>query len=306
VSGGAEDGGDDDGAATDLGTPVSVGTGSVIADATVTARGGTTDRQPSSIEGVPGLTADGIVDLNALAAAHERAVANGSYTVWADTYRPPANVTDAGRVQEDVDVRVDGDRFSVVTSVEATRNGDRSVVRRVYGEGDARYVADATGGNVTYRRVGPDRAAPSVGPTPDYFASTAVLRYLSTPESTVTGRTEFDGRPAYRVAGRGRPSGLGFEGLVSYSVTAVVSSDGLVYDLTAQYSVVRDARRYDVQFEWTYDRLGETTVERPAWVDREFDDVDSAGAGNATATAAVTAPTPPSAVEGGGDGRGSE
>jgi hypothetical protein len=285
------DGGSGGDAAADRGTPVSVGTGSVIADATATESAGTTNRPVAGVDGVPGVTGEGVVDLAALAAAHERSVSARSYTIWVDTYRPATDDADAPRVQEDVDVAVEGGRYRVVTSLE--RDGARSVVRRVYGEGRTQYVADLAGrnGSTTYRQVGPSRAAPSVGPTPELFASTVVRRYLSTPETTVTGRTTFEGRPAYRLAGRGRPSGLGFEGLLNYSVVAFVTSDGLVYDLTARYTVARDSRRSEVRFEWTYDRLDATTVERPAWVDREFG-ADRDPVGNATATTATATATP--------------
>lgn len=250
---------------------------------------GTTNRPVAGVEDVPGLSADGISNLTALANAHDGALANRSYTIWIDEYEPRDREPGATRIQRDIDVEVDGDRYLLATTVET--GNDRTLVERVYHDGRTWYVAERVDrtGRVTYRRVPVEAAASPVPvpPEPIVFRRFLVLQYLATPETAVTGRVTVDGEPRYRVVGTGSPWSLGGTGLGNYSVVALVDRRGLVRQATAEYTVSTPGGSYEGRFEWTYDRLGTTTVEKPSWVETEFGPVG----GDATGSANVTVPS---------------
>lgn len=230
--------------------------------------GAATASRPAGPSTVPGLSADGIDDLTALATAHRRAVEGESYVLWMD-YRGPLDGRPETRVHRDVDVRVEGREYVAVTSVEGT---NRTRGEAVYHDRSGWYAARYRGGNVTYDRVGAGDGGPYGVPNPDETGRTLVRRYLSTPETRIAGTDERRGTTLYRVVGRGNPSGFGGEGVGNYTVTALVAPDGFVVDLTATYTRPVDGRRIEVEREWTYAWIGRTTVTPPEWYVREFGD----------------------------------
>lgn len=250
-------------------TPTVAGTGDRSrADVTT----GTPRPNPSWPTGpgtVPGLDEDGIRDLFVLTAAHERALRNRSYTLWVDYYGVRGDGANVTRTHRDTDIAVDGGRRLAVTSVGAPggiEDSDREVVRVAYHDGERRYVASSFDSDARYRRT--EGSGLQFDPTdPTAVRQTLVRRYLSTPETAVTGRVERDGRSYYRVVGRGAPAGLDREGVHNYSVVALVGPEGFVVDVTATYTI-DVGRNVSVRREWTYGRVGVTTVDPPAWYDR--------------------------------------
>jgi hypothetical protein len=222
----------------------------------------------TGVESVPGLSAGGVTDPAALAAAHEAGLENLSYTAWVDFYRPRGGIPNATRIQRDVDMTVSGDRFLVEATVE---NGStRTPVLTLYGDGEHRYVAEVVDGTTQYRRLaGPERP-PTVVPAPATLRRTVVTRYLATPETSLDGEVRGAGRQRYRVSGRGLPPALEGSGVHNYSVVALIDSRGVVRDLAAEATVGSGPNAYRVRFEVTYDRLGRTTVTAPGWYEREF------------------------------------
>lgn len=221
---------------------------------------------PSGPRAVPGLDDDGIQDLFVLAAAHDRALRNRSYTLWVDYHGARGSGPNATRTHRDTDVAVEGDRYLAVTSVgesDGVDGGDREVVGVVFHDGTGQYVASSLDRNASYRRV--EGGGLPFDPTdPTATRRTLVRRYLSTPETTVSGRAERDGRIYYRVVGRGQPIGLDRQGVHNYTVVALVGPEGLVIDLTATYTI-DVGQNVSVRREWTYGRIGATSVDPPAW-----------------------------------------
>jgi hypothetical protein len=217
----------------------------------------------SNVSSIPGLTADGIVDLTALASAHERAVTNRSYTLWLDVYEPQDGDPTGPRVQRDIDITVEGDRYFLVTETEV--DGNRTRIGSVYHEGETWFVREPDGANETsgtWRRVAAEDAA-ALGPNPFVLGRTGVSQFLSTPESTVTGRVDEGGRTLYRVVGRGPPEGPFSGQMTNYTVVALVDPTGFVVDLTVDYTVATSGQPSRIRLEWTYGRLGATTVDAP-------------------------------------------
>lgn len=210
---------------------------------------------------VPGVSDTGISNASRLAQAHAATVSGtASYTVWFDYYTPENGST--GRVQHDVDVRVQGERSSVRTSLERT-DGNRSLLRTVYFDGTDRYVAANTSDEFTRiddrRPTATPRAVPFTRPTE------MVRAYLATTESSVSAAGSDAAGERYRLHGTGRPTALP-ETVTEYEMTALVDERGFVMILEAEFSIPHDSDgdgvsgRERVRLTWTYDRLNTTEV----------------------------------------------
>ncbi|SDM99280.1 hypothetical protein SAMN04487949_3097 [Halogranum gelatinilyticum] len=260
------------------GTPASDAAGSDSGDGEASVAGDDGEASIAGVESIPGVTRNGIENLSAFTAAHSRSVANRSYTLWFDSYRQDVGRPET-RVQGDVDIQVEGERYLLVSEIE--RNGTRTRVGRVYYDGEGWYVSepddgDGTDGSGATNESGPANATgngtadwrpaessetASIGPSPFDYREFGLERYLATPNTVVAARLEGDdGRTRYRIIGDGTPSGPFATQMTEYSVVAIVDSEGFVSDLTVEYRI--EAKQpYRVRFEWTYGRLGETTVE---------------------------------------------
>ncbi|WP_318567359.1 hypothetical protein [Salinigranum marinum] len=232
-----------------------------------------------TLSGLPGIGGEGVTNLTALAAAHDRALGNRSYTLWIDTYRPFNGDPDAPRIQRDTDIAVDGAEYSVSESLE--RGDERRVVRAVYYDGTDWYVADPAD-ETTVHRIDGTTTNLSVPPDPRSLRETLVTRYLATPVTDVTDRTRVGNTVRYRLEGEGLPSGFDRDRVYNYSFVATIGDDGFVYRATVEFSVVTVEGSYRLRFEWTYGRVGSTMVSPPVWID---------GAQPTTATPPPT-PTP--------------
>jgi hypothetical protein len=230
---------------------------------------------------VPGLTSAGIANLTSLALAHERALVGRSYALRLERFRPRGGIPTARRVKRTTNLTVTPDRYLATTTVDT--NGDSAPVRVVYHEGTDFYVADSLDADADVRRLPTTDAPPSVRPDParlvmpSVLQSTLVFRYLSTPESTLVDRTRVGRRVRYRVVGRGVPRGLARDDVRDYSFAAVVAEDGLVREAEVEFVVETEGWDFHVRLEWTYDRTGPISVDRPPWVDEERRSEDPAG-----------------------------
>lgn len=215
----------------------------------------------------PGLDRDGIANRSALAAAHDRGLSDRAYTVWIDLYRPRDGVANATRVQRDIDVTVQGDRYRVTTTVVGSSSRVRERVLDLYHDGTTRYVAERHGEVVRYRGLRPNES-PTVLPEPPALRATLVDTYLSTPETRLDGIETRERRTYYRVVGEGTPAGL--PAVEAYRVEAMVDTEGVVRELTAEYVVTTPSGRYPVRLTMTLDNLYWTTVEPPSWYGPRF------------------------------------
>jgi hypothetical protein len=231
----------------------------------------------------PGLstTADGgrggVTDLSTLAAAHARALDGARYRLRVDLYRPREGVVTATRIHRDIDVTVAGDRYLLVESTAPAKDPHSELrrVRGVYHEGQRWVAVAGPASNATYTRGAAAETTPP-GTSPHVFAEYLVWQWLGALNTTATEYVADDGTTRYRVVGRGFPGPDGTRPVENYTVQATVAPSGLVAEGHATYALASARGRYPVRFEWTYDRVGTATVERPAWYDR--------AAGNATAT----------------------
>lgn len=216
----------------------------------------------------PGMNETGITNLSALGDAHERAVGNRSYTLWLDLYRSEAREPGGERVQRDMDIAVAGDRYLLRTEME-NESGHRQPVQTVYHDGDGWYVAAHDNATTSYRRM--SSKPTMLTPEPARLETMLVASYLSAVETTVT-QVDRNGEVRFQITGDGQPTTRRSQTVHNYSVTATVTPEGLVRDLALSADIRTRSGSRDVRFEVTYGRFGETTVEQPDWVAREFDD----------------------------------
>jgi hypothetical protein len=216
----------------------------------------------------PGVSRTGVTNLTALAAAHDRALGDRSYTLWLDSYRPANGVPTEPRRQRDTDIAVAGDRYVATESVEPVEgNGDRRLAREVYYDGADWYVNNRFTADPMIRWVDGSEAETPVQPDPRSLRTSLVTRYLATPTTAVTGHTHRGDTVWYRLEGAGTPPGFGAAEVHNYTVVASVDERGFVREATVEFTVVTTMGSYRLRFEWTYGRLGATTVTTPAWVD---------------------------------------
>ncbi|MFB6304437.1 MAG: hypothetical protein ABEH47_04675, partial [Haloferacaceae archaeon] len=242
------------GTAGDAATPAGDGTGATEA--------GAAGANGSGAASVPGLSAERIADVDALAAAHERGLEGRSYTLRYDYRGPPDWGVGRGSIHRHTEATVDGERFFLSTTVEA--DGVRVDGKSVYHDGEGWYVAG--GPDDDYRYIPESGGAPSVESDPSELRRILVYRYLSTPSTTVVGPVVRDGETLYRVEGHGRPEGMPYVDALDYSVRAHVDRSGVVRSLTATYALETDGGRTTVTVSVRHERLGETTVTPPAGV----------------------------------------
>lgn len=225
------------------------------------------DEYPSSPDTPPpGVTEERVTNLTALAAAHERAMANRSHRIWLDRYSERVNANDT-RVKHDFDMVVEGERFLITNAV--VESDDRRRLGAVYHDGAVTYGAVWNGSTGTYGQVLEIDPRHDLAPTPETVRRTAVRRFLSAARTNVTHRTARDGTTLYRVVATGRPSATAFDQVWNYTAVALVDSRGYVRDLTVEFTARSSSRIYQMRHELTYSRVGTATVEAPAWYERQ-------------------------------------
>lgn len=223
----------------------------------------------SGAAAVPGLDGSRIVDIDALARAHDRGLDGRAYTVRYDYRGPPDWPGGGGVIHRHTEATVDGERFRLSTTIEA--NGTRLGGKTVYRHGEGWYIADGGPGDEDYRYIPESGGAPFIENDPEELRRVLVYRYLSTPETTVVGPVVRDGETLYRVDGYGRPEGMPYVDALNYTVRAHIDGQGVVRDLNATYAVETDERRLAATVTVRHTRLGETVVTRPAGADRGGD-----------------------------------
>lgn len=219
----------------------------------------------------PGLTPDGVVDPDALAAAHAEGVDGRSY-VWRVNYTEQSagtisRATTTHRVRSASVHRVDVETAGVLIT-----DPGQLVPRPSYADGDRRYVL--SNGRIRQRGAG----------TRDHYAGhaeTAFSRLFRATESEVVASRTVRGTFLYAVSLSGSP----VTDRGSYRATALVTPRGVVHVFEAQW-VDRDSNA-TVSVRTTYDFAADPNVTRPRWAWS----ANGVPADNATTTAPPPAPT---------------
>lgn len=218
----------------------------------------------------PGLTGDGVRDVNRLAEGHTNAIEGERY-VWRSVRRTDSLPNVSG--QEHV-VRQN-------LSVESERRYRFYTNRRDLNQrGDERLLNDVTefaDGQTVYRRFVPFSQQeftyarqPAEAASVRYESEMAgpVRRYLAVPNATVE-ETRVQTRPYYRIIAE-RETTPGFTRGRNFSATALVSPEGFVRSMNVSYVVDRAARTVTVEYSFRYERGDDVSVERPDWIDDQW------------------------------------
>jgi len=232
----------------------------------------------------PGVTEAGVADATALKNAHITRLRDGDFTLRRVRVERYANGSLRARTTLTATYPGDG-RYRIERTFEGpdhARLGTGGTTIQYGNPTGSVRLRRAPNGTVSDRSLGPPssgavtRTALLTAP----FSGRRVLLMLRAAD--VDDVTPVEGRPAYRLAGSGVDDPAALRSLLSPSlvddvdnvtVSAVVTSDGLVERLEFAYTAVLDGQPVRVVRSLRYE-TGNVTLTRPAW----------AGSGNGTTT----------------------
>lgn len=243
------------------------------------------DRYPQGTAGLlpPGVTQAGVDDPAALGLAHSERLAGRSYALTLTRHQPTGNGSAAPAdpsldrylfgslpkpgVTHTTIFAVAGDAYRSRATLE---NDDGARVRAsVYFTDGEWYVAAPLYGNTSFRSA---PVSSSVGPVPDTYRTGLVARYLSTPETELTGVVEHDSRRLYRIVANGTPRSFPEVFTRNYTAVALVDNRGVVHDLSVSYDLVSDDNRATVETSVSYGSFGNVSVRAPPWYINRFEE----------------------------------
>ena len=252
----------------------------------------TDEPTPTSVPQLaPGLTAEGVVNASALAAAHTAAFENTSFTVQETVVYRSEDGTPIRRIESTTRVGDDG-RFRVTKRW----NGSTTLQQvEYYGDGERVLVA-TTGANdtTTYRRLTPRTVAAQRSSVLGAGSGRIETMFVAA-ETRVAGRTERNGTTVYRLVptgARGNSSNTATVLNRSVSVRARVTERGLVrnYTLTQRLSDDGAGGAKTIVVSARYTAIGATDVKRPTWHETAITATDSAASNrNETSATPTTA-----------------
>jgi len=229
----------------------------------------------------PGVSEDGVDDAAVLGRAHSQRLEGRSYALRLTRHQPAANGSTAPAdpsvdrylfgslpqpgVTHSSMFAVAGDAYRSRATLQADGTTKRASVYFTDGEW---HVAAPLYGNTSFRSA---PVSGSVGPLPETFRTEVVDRYLSTPETELTGTVERDGRRLYRLVASGTPRPFPDTFTRNYTAVALVDNRGVVHNLSASYDLVSDDDRATVETTVSYGSFGEVGVRPPPWYINRFD-----------------------------------
>jgi hypothetical protein len=215
----------------------------------------------------PGVETTGIGSLSTLVDAHVAAARNSSW-VWTERERitqTTGNVT--LNTSSNQTIRFAGPRtYHRKASLMSIRVANELRFLQDYEE-----YADGSVGYETWHSPELDRtvyrrdANPTTGRAFPGYAVDPLTDYL-TLESATVSRVDVGQRPHYLVVGI-QSTVPDYGPVSSYRARAVVREDGFVRRLNVTFTVRQENLAVEGRYNFSYRRVGETSVERPAWVD---------------------------------------
>jgi len=204
---------------------------------------------------VPEETIGGVGDVDALVRGHLSQLRETSYTFRGSARYGSRNVEHILRVESPRHYRYWTD--SSATSGNLTE----------FADGTYQYRRDLRSGR-QFERTGVTNATGRYGE----LATRIVRVHLPSQRGSVV-ETQFLGEPHFRVRVT-YDTHPRFESVENYSVRAMITQGGLVRSMTVSYVRADGVERVDVFESFVYTRVGETSVQRPAWVDRTWNETN--------------------------------
>lgn len=229
----------------------------------------------------PGLTGDGVTEPGTLARAHVARLADRSYTLAVNrTVRYPngtlrerlgLNLSLGANRSYLVHTGTEGPRAPVFLGIPPARaafwsNGS-AYTRRLTRDGTTTYTSfRPTDGAGTWQYWARTVPYGGRGGNPRGF----LTRAFSAVPTRTTARVSDGGTAAYRVVGDGATERIELDvnDPREVDLRATVTAAGLVRSLSLSYVGTVEGERVVVERSYRYERVGNTTVERPGWVDR--------------------------------------
>lgn len=245
------------------------------ADSTATADGSRAGESTSTptlrVSGPPpGLGAAGVEDAEALAEAHAAALRNRSFAMRRLVLVRDADGSRIGRERAAARVSSGGDRYSYEWSVEGVVGRDLAGrQRRTWSNRSVTYVATTWGASTSYRRY---ETATGRSPLPTIVGAAVVREAFGLVDTRVTDVERSGGTVRYELSATGGPHEHPGRNV---SLRATVEASGLVRSLTLRYWSDANGGEVRVVRRLRIGGLGETTVPRPAWVDRAVENTSA-------------------------------
>ncbi|WP_276299229.1 DUF7537 family lipoprotein [Halorussus lipolyticus] len=227
----------------------------------------------------PGLNESGVTDAAALSSAHANYLRNRSYTVVSNL--TARDLDGAVRARADRVRKVAHDPLSVVSRSNVTGEPRRIGLYRYdmavwSSQNDTWYAIERPNGT-TYQRAGDDRRPPLASRT----GRDSLFVLFSGLNTTLADTEDRGGTARYRVNSTGirspdaLASQLRADSVRNVSFSALVGDTGLVHEYAIEYTAVRGDNTTRIERTVRFTALGETTVERPAWVDEAENETES-------------------------------
>jgi hypothetical protein len=216
----------------------------------------------------PGVTDEGVTNPPRLARTHAQTLDTTSYTVNQTLVRRFDNGTVRSRYATRARFAEEQARFRASLRQVDHEDGERTVQRtRRFGDGDRAYVASTEGNRTDYRllRYPDGEPRPPSNVYVRNLTNPGTIERLFTLVDTYTVETFTENGTRYAHLRTVEPETL--SPLQNVTLSATVSERGVVTRYRLDYSVTRTAR-VETTVVVSYTNLGNTTVERPAWVDR--------------------------------------
>jgi len=209
----------------------------------------------------PAISPEGDINVSGLFAAHIAYLSERSYTL--EWERRTAGGSGAITQEYDRRVAVGADGTFLVRNADAGTNATTT-----YGDRDGAYRR-VEGANGTGVAPAPMRLADPVGQRYAETVSFEILTFLNEGYDSVDVVTR-SGRPYARIVSDNVPPQIP-ETYSAYAVhdfaaTMWVAPAGYVRAIHYEFDLLNVDERIAVEWRYTYDRVGETTVERPEWV----------------------------------------
>lgn len=221
--------------------------------------------QPADDELPPGVNSTGITDIESLASAHANSIGTRSHTIQFSRYRPADLNPEKSTIQRSIDITTEDDQY-LIKKTEKTAN-NQTYLGAIYYTDGVFYSADWNSSADRHQRISRLDYRNVLVPTPDELRREIVTQYLSTQNTTIKKNFGEDELVLHQITGRGISDNSHLGPVQNYSVVALIDSRGIVWNVTAQYSVVMSDRAYEVQIEISYTDINDTRVRKPSWVD---------------------------------------
>jgi hypothetical protein len=219
----------------------------------------------------PGLNESGVTDAAALADAHEAVLRNTSYATVSNTTARAPDGTLLAQLDDTTTFGHDPLRYRSESSVEGENPrviGAFGSDLEVWASENGTWQAIERPNGTEYRKVA-DRIRLSAA---DRTNRDALFVLFSTVNTTVADTETRNGTALYRVNStdvtgpEALASHLRADSVSNVSLSALVDERGLVREYRVEYTATLGGKTSRVERTVRFTALGETTVERPAWV----------------------------------------